>query len=125
MRRPSGAPRVHKELVHVLKGIEAVRAATAENVDVEAVGLGEEQVGLAGHEGEALEEADADAAVLDDVCDGEGGGLDVVAAADDLEVWADGAEVLVGCLVGEVAQAEGLGDLPWGEEFLELDRREG
>jgi hypothetical protein len=28
-------------------------------------------------------------------------------------------------LVGEVAEAEGLGDLSWGEEFLELQGRGG
>lgn len=120
MKSSRSAPGVHKELVHVLKGIEAVGAAPAEHVDVEAVGLGEEQVGLGGDEGEALEEADADAAVLDDVGDGQRGGLDVVAALDDLEVGRDGAQVLVRVLVGQVAEAERLGDLARGEELLEL-----
>lgn len=120
MERARRAAGVHEELVHVLERIEAVRAAPAEDVDVQAVRLGEQQVRLGRDEREALEEADADAAVLDDVCDGEGGGLDVLAAADDLEVRADGAEVLVGGLVGEVAEADGLGDLARGEELLEL-----
>lgn len=43
-----------------------------------------------------------------------------MSAFDDLEVWADGAEVFVGCSVGEVSEAEGLGDFAWGEEFFEL-----
>lgn len=95
-------------------------AAPAEDVDVEAVRLGEEQVGLVGDEGEALEEANAQGAVGDDLGEGEAGGLDVEAALDDLEVGRDGAEVLVGGLVGQVAEAEGLGDLAWREELLEL-----
>lgn len=44
--------------------------------------------------------------MLDDIRNGEGGRLDVLAASDDLEVWADGAEVLVGVLIGQVAEAE-------------------
>jgi hypothetical protein len=44
-----------------------VRAAPAEHVDVELVGLGEEQVRLVADEREALEEADADAAVRDNL----------------------------------------------------------
>lgn len=89
-------------------------AAPAQDVDVQLVGLGQEQVGLAGHEGEALEEADAQAAVGDDLGEGQGGGLDVEAALDDLEVGRDGSEVLVRRLVRQVAQAEGLGDLARG-----------
>ena len=115
-----GRPRVHEELVHVLEALELVCAAPAEHVDVELVGLGQQQVGLAGDEGEALEEADAQAAVSDDLRQGQGGGLDVEAALDDLEVRRDGAEVLVGRLVGEVAEAQGLGDLARGEELFEL-----
>lgn len=115
----SGA-RVHEELVHVLEALELVGAAPAEDVDVELVGLGQQQVGLAGDEGEALEEADAQAAVGDDLRQGQGGGLDVEAALDDLEVRRDGAEVLVRRLVGQVAEAEGLGDLARREELFEL-----
>lgn len=97
-------------------------AAPAQHVDVELVGLGQQQVGLARDEGEALEEADAQAAVGDDLRQRQGGGLDVEAALDDLEVWRDGAEVLVGRLIGQVAKAEGLGDLARGEELFELLR---
>lgn len=96
-------------------------AAVAEDVDVEAVGLGEEEVGLAGDEGEALEEADADAAVRDHLRQRQRRGLDVVAALDDLEVGRDGAQVLVCIFVGQVAQAEGLADLAGREELLELE----
>lgn len=115
-----GGARVHEEFVHVLEALELVGAAPAEDVDVELVGLGEQQVGLARDKGEALEEADAQAAVGDDLGQGQGGGFDVEAALDDLEVWRDGAEVLVRRLVGQVAEAEGLGDLARGEELLEL-----
>ena len=95
-------------------------AAPAEDVDVEAVGLGEEQVGLAGDEGEALEEADADAAVGDDLRERQRRRLDVVPALDDLEVRRDGAEVVVRVLVREVAEAERLADLAGRGELLEL-----
>lgn len=115
-----GAAGVDEELVHVLKGVELVGAAPAEDVDVELVGLGEEEVGLVGDEGEALEEADAQGAVGDDLGEGQAGGLNVEAALYDLEVRGDGAEVLVRVLVCQVAQAEGLADLSWGEELLEL-----
>lgn len=119
----SGAAGIDKELVHVLECVEAMGAAPAEDVDVEAVRLGEEQVGLGGDEREALEEADADGAVGDDLGQRQRGGLDVVAALDDLEVGRDGAQVVVGGLVGEVAQAERLANLAGREELLEL--REG
>lgn len=114
-------PRVHEELIHVLERIEPVRAAPAQHVHIQPIRLGEQQIRLARHEREPFEEPDADAAVLDDAGDGEGSRLDVVAAADDLEVRAHGAEVFVGVLVGEVAEAEGLGDFAGGEEFLELN----
>lgn len=39
----------------------------------------------------------------DDLGEREGGGFGVEFALDDLEVWGDGAEVLVGGLVCEVA----------------------
>lgn len=116
-RRAAG---VDKELVHVLKGIEAVSAPPAQDIDVEPVGLCEEQVGLAGDEGEAFEEADADAAVRHDLRQGQRGGLDVVAALDNLEVGRNGPQVVVRVLVRQVAQAERLADLAGREELLEL-----
>lgn len=75
-------------------------AAPAEHVDVELVGLGQQQVRLVADQGEALEEADADTAVCDDLGQGQRGGLDVVPALDDLEVGRYRAEVLVCALVG-------------------------
>lgn len=83
-------------------------ATPAENVDVKAVGLGEEDIGLGGDEGEALEEANAQGSVGDDLADGQRGGLDVIAAANDFEIRGDGAKVVVRRAVGQVAQAEGL-----------------
>lgn len=97
-----------------------MRASRAQDIDVETVRLGEEQVGFIGDEGEAFEEADANAAVGDDLCEGQGSSFDVVAALDDLEVGSYGAQVLVGLLVGEVAETEGLADLAGSEELLEL-----
>lgn len=44
----------------------------------------------------------------------------VVAAADDLEVGRDGAEVGVGCAVGEVSKAESLADFTGRQELFEL-----
>ena len=95
-------------------------AAPAKDVNVQPVGLGEQQVGLVGDEGEALEEADADAAVGDDLRQGERRGFDIGAALDDLEVRRQGAQVLVGVLVGEVAETQGLADLARREQLLEL-----
>lgn len=95
-------------------------AAPAQDVDVQLVGLGQEQVGLAGDEGEALEEADAQPAVGDDLREREGGRLHVEPALDDLEVGRDGPQVLVRRPVSQVAQAERLRDLARGEELLEL-----
>lgn len=48
------ASRVHEELVHVFESIEAMCAAPAEDIDVKAVGLGQEQVWLIGDQREAL-----------------------------------------------------------------------
>jgi len=115
-----GTAGIDEELVHVLEALEPVGAAPAEHVDVQLVRLGQQQVRLVADQGEALEEADADAAVRDDLRQGEGGGLDVVAALDDLEVGRYRAEVLVCALVGQVAEAEGLAYLSGGEELLEL-----
>lgn len=44
----------------------------------------------------------------------------VIAAADDLEVGGDGAEVGVGCAVGEISETEGLANFTRCEELLEL-----
>lgn len=68
----------------------------------------------------AMCESDTERAVRDDFRGSEVGGFDVVVALDDLEVGGDGAEVVVGFPVGEVAEAEDLGDFVGGEEFLEL-----
>jgi hypothetical protein len=67
-----------------------------------------------------MREAYAQAAVRDHFGEGEVGGLDVEVALDDLQVRRDAAEELVRLLVGDVAEAEDLADLPWGEELLEL-----
>lgn len=56
----------------------------------------------------------------DDAGEGERGGVGVEAPAHELEVGRDGAQVGVGCAVGEVAEAEGLSDFAGGEEFFEL-----
>lgn len=48
--------------------------------------------------------------------------IGVVAAAHDLEVGRDGAQVVVGCAVCEVAETEGLADFAGCEKFLELGR---
>lgn len=101
--RARGRARVNKELVHVLEGVEAVGAADAEDVDVELVRLGEQQVWLVGDEREPFDEADAQGPVGDDLRDGQRRGLDVEPALDDLEVWRDAAQVLVRVLVGQVS----------------------
>lgn len=100
-------------------------AAPAEHVHIQLVGLGQEQVGLAANEREALQEADADAAVGHHLGDGEGGGLDIEAALDDLEVGGYCSQVFVGVSIGEVAEAYCLSDLPRREEFLKLQRQKG
>ena len=115
-----GAAGVDEELVHVLEGVEAVGAAVAEDVDVELVGLGEQQVGLGGDEGEALDEADAQGAVGDDLGQRQRRGLDVEAALDDLQVRRDRPQVLVRVPVRQVAEAQRLSDLAGREELLEL-----
>lgn len=56
----------------------------------------------------------------DDFGEGEVGGLGVKITLDDLEVRRDGAKVVIGFLVGQVAETEDLGDLVGGEELLEL-----
>lgn len=61
----SHAPRVDEEFVHVLEAFEAMGAAPAQHIDVQLVGLGEQQVGLVAHQREALQEADPYAAVGD------------------------------------------------------------
>lgn len=68
-------------------------------------------------------EADAERAVGDDLREGEVGGFDVEVALDDLEVGRDGAQEVVGGFVGQVAEAEDLGDFAGGEELLELGGR--
>ena len=88
-----------------------MRAAPAQHVDVETVGLGQQQVRLVANEGEALQEANADGAVRDNLGQRQGGGLDIEAALDDLDIGRDRAEVLVGLLVGEVSEAQRLADL--------------
>jgi hypothetical protein len=50
----------------------------------------------------------------------EGWGVGVEASAYELQVGRDGAEVGVGCAIGEVAETEGLADFAGGEEFFEL-----
>jgi hypothetical protein len=62
--------------------------------------------------------------VGDDLCERERGGFDVHPAFDHLQVGGDAAQVVVCCAVGEVAEAEGLGDFAGGEEFFELDGEE-
>jgi hypothetical protein len=119
----SGAAGVDEELVHVLESVEPVGAASpAEHVHIELVRLGQEQVGFGGDEGEAFEEADAQGAVGDDLCQGETGGLDIVAALDDLQVGRNGAQVFVRMAVGKVSEAEGLTNLAGREQLLELWR---
>ena len=115
-----GGAGVDEELVHVLEGVEAVGAAPAEDVDVELVGLGQQQVGLGGDEGEALDESDAQRAVRHDLRQRQRRRLDVEPALDDLQVRRDRPQVLVRVLVRQVAQAQGLADLAGGEELLEL-----
>lgn len=95
-------------------------AAPAEDVDVELVGLGQEQVGLGGHEREALDEADAQGAVRDHLRQGQRRRLHVEPALDDLEVRRDRPQVLVRVLVRQVAQAQRLPDLARRQELLEL-----
>lgn len=56
----------------------------------------------------------------DDLRQREGGGLDVIAALDDLQIRRNRSQVLVRVLVGQVSEAQRLADLAGGEEFLEL-----
>lgn len=115
-----GAAGVDEELVHVLEGVEAVGAAVAEDVDVELVGLGEQQVGLGGHEREALDEADAQRPVRHHLRQRQRRGLHVEPPLHDLQVRRDRPQVLVRVPVRQVAQAQRLPDLARREELLEL-----
>lgn len=78
-------------------------AAPTEHVHVQLIRLGEEEVWFVAHEGEALEEADADAAVCDDLGQRERRGFDIESTLDDLEVRCYCSEVVVCALVCEVA----------------------
>ena len=118
--RSGRAARVDEELVHVLEALEAVCAAPAQHVDVQLVGLREQQVRLVRHQREALQEADADVAVRDNLCERQGGGLDVEPPLDDLQVRRYCSQVFVCVLVCEVAEAEGLPDLARCKELLKL-----
>lgn len=68
-----------------------MRAAPAEDVDIELVRLCQQEVRLAANKGETFEKADAEGAVGDDLREWQGGGIDVEAALGDLEIWGDGA----------------------------------
>ena len=67
-----------------------------------------------------VREPDPQGAVRDDFGEGEVGSFGVEVAFDDLQVGGEGAEVVVGFFVGEVAQAEDGADFVGGEEFFEL-----
>lgn len=96
-------------------------AAPAQHVDVQAVGLGQHEVHLLGSDdGEALEEADAQRAVRDDLRQRQRRRVRVEPPLDDLEVRRDRPQVLVRRLVRQVAQAQRLPDLARREQFLEL-----
>lgn len=96
-------------------------ATEAQHVDVELVRLGHHDVHLEGRDhGEALEEADAQRAVGDDLRERQRRGVGVEAALDDLEVGRDRAQVLVRRLVRQVPQAQRLPDLAGRQELLEL-----
>ena len=95
-------------------------AGVAEDVDVELVGLGEQEVGLGGDEGEALDEADAQGPVGDDLGQRQRRRLHVEPPLDDLQVRRDRPQVLVRVPVRQVPQAQRLPDLARREELLEL-----
>ena len=59
---------IDEELVHILEGVEAVSTAPAEDIDIQLIRLGKEQVGFVGDECKAFEEADTQRAVGDDLC---------------------------------------------------------
>jgi hypothetical protein len=59
-------------------------AAPAEHIHIQFIRLGKEQVWFVANEGEALEEANADAAVCDDLGEWEGGGFDIEPTLDNL-----------------------------------------
>lgn len=82
-----------------------MRAAPAQHVDIHLVGLGHHEIHLHGRDGgEALQEADAQRAVRHDLGERQRGRVAVEAALGDLEIGGDGAEVVVGRLVGEVSE---------------------
>jgi hypothetical protein len=70
----------------------------------------------------AMREAYPQTAVGDDLREGERGGgrVAVEVAFDEVQVGGEGAEVVVGGAVGEVAKAEDLAYLTRSEEFFEL-----
>jgi hypothetical protein len=69
-----------------------------------------------------MREAYPQTAVGDDLREGERGGgrVAVEVAFDEVQVGGEGAEVVVGGAVGEVAKAEDLAYLTRSEEFFEL-----
>lgn len=117
-RRTAG---VDEELVLVLIRIEAMRAAPAQDVDVQLVGFGHHEVHLDGrHHGEALEEADSQRAMRHHLRQRQRRRLRVVPALDDLQVRRDRSQVVIRRLVRQVAQAQRLPNLAGCEEFLKL-----
>ena len=95
-------------------------AGVAEDVDVELVGLREQEVGLSGNEGEALDEANAQRPMRDHLRQRQRRRLHVEPALDDLQVRRDRSQVLVRMPVRQVPQTQRLPDLPRREELLEL-----
>lgn len=58
--------------------------------------------------------------MCDDLREGQSSGFGVEATFGDFEIRCDGAQVVVGGFVCEIAQAEGLPDFAGGQEFFEL-----
>ena len=81
-----------------------MRPAPTQHIHIQLIGLGEHEIRLhRRNHREAFQETYSERAMRDDLGEREGGGFGVEFALDDLEVWGDGAEVLVGGLVCEVA----------------------
>jgi len=103
-------------------------AAPQQHIDVHLARGNQQGIRISRRDdGVAVCEADAEGAVGDDFGEGEVGGqvwreqgFGVEVAADELEVGGEGAQEVVGCGRGEVAEAERLADFAGGEELFEL-----
>jgi hypothetical protein len=91
-----------------------MRSAPQKHVTIQSPRLNQQAIAIClRNDRMPMRESYSETSMLDDLVNWQAGGFDVEVAFDDLDIWRNATQKLVGFFIGQVPKTQDLADLAW------------